>query len=172
MAWGARDHVGHQNLNETVAKVNYSFKSYVFNRAKLYYKGMHAMSVFKPAYPECRYRSGEECLALTQKKSVQISGVLFSRTCPTGIAGCCQHVGRANRHTYTTTSLLLPESHTPLQRAWGPQQYNISPQALQQVVVARAKMTRSDVDSAECTPMKRKKSATLAICIKQGQEQH
>lgn len=40
-------------------------------------------------------------------------------------------------------------------------QCNVSPHALQQVVVERAKMTRSDVDNAECTTMKRKKSATI-----------
>ena len=62
-------------------------------------------------------------------------------------------------------SLPPPESCASLQRAWGPRQCSISPQALQQVVVERAKMPRSDVDSAECTPTKRKKSATITSSL-------
>ena len=65
----------------------------------------------------------------------------------------------------TTTSLPPPESCTSLQRAWGPHQCSISPQALQQVVVERAKMPRSDMDSAECTATKRKKSATITSSL-------
>ena len=69
------------------------------------------------------------------------------------------------KQTNTTTSLPPPESCTSLQRAWGPRQRSISPQALQQVVVERAKMPRSDVDSAECTTTKRKKSATITSSL-------
>ena len=92
-------------------------------------------------------------------------------TCPAGIAGGCQHVVACLftvekcKQANTTTSLPPPESCTSLQRAWGPRQRSISPQALQQVVVERAKMPRSDMDSAECTATKRKKSATITSSL-------
>ena len=64
----------------------------------------------------------------------------------------------------TTTCLPPLESCTSLQRTWGPRQRNISPEALQQVVVERAKMP-SHVDSAECTTTKSKKSATITSSL-------
>jgi len=88
-------------------------------------------------------------------------------TCPAGIAGGCQHVVACLftmekcKEMNTTASLPPPESCTSLQCAWGPRQRSIRPQALQKVVVERAKMTRSDVDSAECTATKKTKSANI-----------
>ena len=76
-------------------------------------------------------------------------------TCPAGIAGDCQHVVACLstmekcKEVNTTTSFPPPESCTSLQCAWGPRQRSINPQALQEVVVERAKTPRSDVDSVE-----------------------
>ena len=95
-------------------------------------------------------------------------------TCPARIAGGCQHVVAylftivKGKQMYTTTNLPSPESRTSLQCAWGPLLCNISPQALQQVVVERAKMTRSDVGSVECTTTKRKKSATITSYLREA----
>ena len=92
-------------------------------------------------------------------------------TCPARIAGACQHViaclftMEKCKQTNTTTSLPPPESCTSLQCAWGPHQRYITPQALQQVVVERAKMLRRDMDSMECTAAKRKKSATITSSL-------
>ena len=100
-------------------------------------------------------------------------------TCPARIAGGCQHVVAylftivKGKQIYTTTKLPSPESRTSLQRAWGPRQCNISPQALQQVVVERAKMTEVmwTVWNAQLR-RGRSQPLSLAICVNQGQEQH
>ena len=77
-----------------------------------------------------------------------------------------------------TCALLPPESWTSLQHAWNPVQCNISPQALQQVVVERAMMPRPRT-VAEPNIMKtilllrgKRQQPSLAHCMRQGQAQH
>ena len=100
---------------------------------------------------------------------------------PAGVAGACQHViaclftmecKKAN-----TGALPPPESCTSLQRAWGPHQRNISPQALQQVVVERAKMPRprtvAEPDNEDHFLLRGiSQQPSLAHCMRQGQAQH
>ena len=176
---------GEPHLNTTVGITQKPLnRGYQF----FYWSYVHNMRVVAPPpAPGCpsQYYVKAECWASQKKASKYSQKLLLTGTveeygvkvehahctCPAGIAGGCQHVVACLftmekcKQTNTTTSLPPPESCTSLQRAWGPRQRSISPQALQQVVVERAKMPRSDVDSAECTTTKRKKSATITSSL-------
>ena len=125
---------------------------------------MHNMRVAAPS-PEPgslpQYFIKAECWASQRKTTKYSQKLLLSATveeyevkvehahstCPAGVAGACQHIiaclftmeecKKAN-----IGALPPPGTCTSLQRAWSPRQRNISPQALQQVVVERAKMPR------------------------------